>query len=304
VRDASEVTPAIVLSVGSRRCRLFAGGREADCIIPPELARNQRSTLAVGDRVRAVPADGGLLRLVEVLPRRTLLARPDPLRPEVQRLIAANIDLVVVVVSVSRPPLRPGLVDRVLIAVQRGGAAPAICVNKIDLAEERDAVLAPLRSYAALQVPVVACSTRTGEGIGAFRAVIEGKTCAFVGHSGVGKSSILNALDARLQLATGELLERGTGRHTTTASTLYDLGGETFVIDTPGIREFGLWNLSPEELRGAFPEFEDAREWCRFNDCSHVHEPGCDVKRRVESGEMDRGRYEAYVRLLENLDSE
>jgi len=289
-------TVAVVLSVGSRRCRLFLDGREADCIIPPELARNQRSTLAVGDRVRAVPADGEMFRLAEILPRRTLLSRPDPLRPAVERLIAANIDLVVLIASVRKPPLRPGLADRVLIAASRGGAQAAICVNKIDLAEDREEALRPLEMYRSL-VPIVSCSARTGEGIAALRALIEGKTCAFVGHSGVGKSSVLNALDARLQLATGELHKRGTGRHTTTASTLHDLGDDTLVIDTPGIREFGLWQLTPAELRDSFPEFDEARTECRFNDCAHLHEPDCEVKRRVEQGEIGRARYEAYVRL-------
>jgi len=289
----------IVISVGSRRCRLFVDGNESDCLIPSEIARRQRSEIAVGDRVRAAPSDHGPWRLLNVLPRRSVLSRPDPSRPHLQRLIAANIDLVVHVVSIKSPPLRPGLIDRVLIAVQRGGARPAICVNKIDLIapHERPSALEPLRSYSDLHVPVTVCSTRSGEGIDALRELIEGKTCAFVGHSGVGKSSILNALDARLSLATGALHKRGTGRHTTTASTLHDLGNDTLVIDTPGVRQFGLWDLSAEELRQSFPEFEEAAEWCRFNDCTHLHEPSCEVKRRVERGEIDRARYETYVRM-------
>ena len=288
---------AIVIAVSSARCRLFFEGREIDCVVPSEIARRQRSALAVGDRVVAEPVDGALWRLVEILPRRTVLSRPDPLNPRVERLIAANIDLVIHVVSIKSPPLRPRLIDRFLIAIQRGGAQPAICVNKIDLAEDRDAALQPLRVYEQLGVPVIICSTRTGEGIENLRGPIEGKTCTLVGHSGVGKSSILNALDSSLQLATADVKKRGTGRHTTTASTLFDLGNDTYVIDTPGIREFGLWDITPETLREAFPEFEEAREWCRFNDCSHLHEPDCEVKRRVERGEINPARYETYVRL-------
>jgi ribosome biogenesis GTPase len=298
--------PATVIAVSSGRCRLFAEGREVDCLVPPEIAKRQRSALAVGDRVVAEPAEGGMWRLVEVLPRRTALSRPDPSQPHLQRLIAANIDVVVHVVSVKAPPLRPRLIDRFLIAVAQGGAQPAICVNKIDLVDpaDRQEALRPLQEYEALQVPIVVCSIKTGEGIEALRALIEGKTSTLVGHSGVGKSSILNALDARLQLITGDLHKRGTGRHTTSSSTLYDLGGDTYVIDTPGIREFGLWNLSPQSLREYFPEFEEAAEWCRFNDCTHLHEPDCEVKRRVERGEISRARYDTYVRLSEDLQRE
>lgn len=291
---------AMVIAVSSGRCRLFRDGVEIECIVPSEIARRQRSALAVGDRVIAEPVDRNLWRLVSILPRRTVLSRPDPLNPQVERLIAANIDVAVNVVSIKAPPLRPRLIDRFLIAIQRGGAQPAICVNKIDLAESRE--IPELQPYERLGIPIVVCSTRTGEGLDQLRSLIEGKTSTLVGHSGVGKSSILNALDARLQLATADVhKKRGTGRHTTSASTLFDLGNETYVIDTPGIREFGLWDITPESLREAFPEFQEAAEWCRFNDCTHSHEPDCEIKRRVERGEISPARYDAYVRLAEDV---
>src|SRR5438128_495814 len=287
---------AIVIAVSSGRCRLFRDGAEIECVVPSEMARRQRSTLAVGDRVIAEPVDGNLWRLVSILPRRTVLSRPDPLNPRIERLIAANIDVAVNVVSIKAPPLRPRLIDRFLIAIQRGGAQSAICLNKIDLVENRQ--LPELRPYEELGIPIIVCSTRTGEGLDKLRSLIEAKTSALVGHSGVGKSSILNALDARLQLATADVqTKRGTGRHPTSASTLFDLGNETYVIDTPGIREFGLWDITPESLRQAFPEFEEAAEWCRFNDCTHLHEPDCEVKKRVERGEISPARYDAYLRL-------
>lgn len=302
---ATDVDPrdaAMVISIGKGRCRLFQDEREFDCVVPPELAKRQKSALAVGDRVVTESLDDGC-RLVGVLRRRTVLSRPDPLNPRLQRLIAANIDVVIHVVSVKAPPLRPRLIDRFLIAIQRGGAQAGICVNKIDLldAGERTRELASLDPYRALGVPVIACSIKTGDGIIELRALVEGKTCALVGHSGVGKSSILNALDERLDIVTGELHKRGTGRHTTTASTLHDLGGGTYLIDTPGIREFGLWNLTADTLRDYFPEFAEPAEYCRFNDCTHLHEPGCAVKDRAESGELSRARYEAYVRISEDL---
>jgi len=300
--DADPRHAAIVISIGSGRCRLFHDDREFDCTVPAELAVRQKSALAVGDRVVTNVIDGSC-RLAAVLPRRTVLSRPDPLNPRVQRLIAANIDVVIHVVSVKAPPLKPRLIDRFLIAIQRGGAQAGICVNKIDLLDEdeRARELATLAPYRALGVPVIACSVKRGEGIAELRALVEGKTCALVGHSGVGKSSILNALDERLEITTGELHKRGTGRHTTTASTLHDLGDDTYLIDTPGIREFGLWNLTTETLRDYFPEFAEPGEYCRFNDCTHLHEPGCAVKERAAEGELSRARYEAYVRLSEDL---
>ena len=297
LRDA-----AMVIGIASGRCRVFHHGQEADCVVPSEIAARQKSALAVGDRVVTETADG-VCRLAAILPRRTVLSRPDPINPHRQRLIAANIDVVINVVSLRKPPLRPRLIDRYLIAIQRGGAQPLICVNKIDLVppEERATELAPLDVYRALEVPVIACSARGGDGLDALRGAVQGKTCALVGHSGVGKSSILNALDERLQLATGDLHRRGTGRHTTTSSTLHDLGGGTLMIDTPGIREFGLWDLRPDTLRDYFPEFAEAAEYCRFNDCTHLHEPQCEVKDRVASGTIGAARYDAYVRLSEDL---
>jgi ribosome biogenesis GTPase len=300
--DDDAENAAIVMAVMSARCRVFDGGEERDCIVPPHIAMRRKSALTVGDRVQIVQ-EGESWRVESVLPRRSVLARPDALRKHLQKLIAANIDVVVNVVSVKTPPLRPRLIDRVLIAIQRGGAQPVICVNKIDLLDddERAAQLDQLARYRDLGVPVIACSTKTGEGLDELRAAVEGKMAALVGHSGVGKSSILNALDERLQLATKTLHRRGTGRHTTTRSTLHDFGEGTYLIDTPGIREFGLWDLDRESLRDYFPEFAEASESCRFTDCTHVHEPDCEVKRRVEAGELDRARYETYARLYEDL---
>lgn len=294
---------AIVMSVASARCRVFRDGLELDVMVPPEMAVRQKSVLAVGDRI-LVSDEGGLLRVQSVLPRRTVLARPDPLHAHRQRLIAANVDVVIHVVSLKAPVLRPRLIDRYLIAIQRGGAKPVLCVNKVDLLtpEELDEELEKLAPYLGLGVPIIGCSTKTGEGLERLRGEVEGKMAALVGHSGVGKSSILNALDESLQLATNTLhRKRATGRHTTSASTLYDFGGGTYLIDTPGIREFGLWDLDRDTLRDYFPEFTEPSELCRFTDCTHVHEPDCEVKERVESGDLNAARYETYVRLWSDL---
>jgi ribosome biogenesis GTPase len=292
----------IVISVSNARARVFFDEQELDCLVPPHIAMKRGSALAVGDLV-LLASEEAVWRIESVLPRRSVLARPDPINRHLQKMIAANIDVVVHVVSVKSPPLRPRLVDRVLIAIQRGNAQAVICVNKVDLLsdEERASELAKMDVYQALDVPVIPVSTRTGEGLDELRAHVEGRMAAMVGHSGVGKSSILNALDERLQLVTNTLHRRGTGRHTTTRATLYDFGAGTYLIDTPGIREFGLWDLDRETLRDYFPEFTEPSESCRFTNCTHVHEPDCEVKRLVEEGELNAGRYETYVRLYESM---
>jgi len=290
----------IVVAAARGRCEVSCQGKVLDCLLPPELLKAQQTELAVGDEV-LVETRGSVHRIARVLPRRTRLSRPDP-GSAVERVVVANVDLVVVVVSVGSPPLHPRLIDRYLIAIGRGGANAAICVNKLDLlgdAQERERELAKLAPYREL-APIVHCSAARADGLDELRGVLRGKTCAFVGHSGVGKSSLLNALKPDLSLNTGGVSEGyGRGTHTTTSSHLWEIEPGTLVIDTPGVRSFGLWRLSPEELPWYFPEFQSIR--CRFRDCSHRVEPGCGVKDAIEKGEVAAERYETYLRILETL---
>ncbi|RYG47920.1 ribosome small subunit-dependent GTPase A, partial [bacterium] len=212
------------------------------------------------------------------------------------RVIVANVDAVVHVVSVVAPPLHPRMIDRVLLAVTRGGAEYMLAVNKLDLpgASEELTLIDDYRPHIA----VFEVSSQDGLGVDALRASIQGKTVAFFGHSGVGKSSLLNAVVGAVTAKAGEVSEGyGRGTHTTTSSTLYDLGGGTRIIDTPGIRSLGLWSLSDEDLREAYPEFTGLG--CRFRDCTHGEEPACAVRAAVETGEVSRFRYETYRRLRE-----
>jgi ribosome biogenesis GTPase len=243
--------------------------------------------LAVGDEVD-ITAD----RVVAIAPRTTTLSRPGPANPNVERVIAANVDTVIVVTSVAAPPFRPGLVDRVLVAAQRGGAQPLICVNKIELRSEADD-LSALDLYRKLALRVIETSCATSQGIAELRGAIRARTCVFTGHSGVGKSSLINALFPDLGYATAEVGKKG--RHTTTSSCLYEDADGTRIIDTPGIREFGLWRIAPGELRLYFPEFAAIAVGCRFSDCTHTHEPDCAVK------ESPPARYAQYLRLLGSL---
>ena len=290
-RKAQEAAPLLagsVIEIGPGFCDVLCAGERVRC-------RPAEHT-AIGDQVLFSPERR---RVDQILPRRTVLSRPDPHNPNLELVIAANVDVVVNVVSLNSPPLRPGLIDRYLIAIGKSGAAPLLCVNKIDLlagAEE----LQQLRPYQDAGIPVNFCSAATGEGIDLLSAALVGKLCVFAGHSGVGKSSLLNALHPQLSLATRAVSEgNDRGRHTTTSSALYHLPNGAMVIDTPGIREFGLWDVSKDDVRLYYREFQDYR--CAFSDCSHTHEPDCGVKAAVESAGISPARYEGYLRIMQSL---
>lgn len=300
----------LVVGLTRRRAEVLPDDAPPDaepvpCRLSADLASRQQSAIAVGDR--AVFTGDADAEIVRVLPRRTVLSRPDPRDASSERVVAANVDAVVIVVSVVSPPLHPRLIDRYLVAVEHGGASPIIAVNKADLlapdalAEE----LTKLDPYRAAGVPVAVCRADPGTSerdVDELRRLLGGKACAFVGHSGVGKSSLANALHPDLGLEVGAVRSQDRrGRHTTTASTMHRIPGGIRVIDTPGVRYFGLADITPDELRWMFPEFVDLAPECRFTDCTHEHEPGCAVRAAAASGRIPRVRHETYLRLLEEL---
>jgi len=261
---------------------------------PMLMSRHERPV--VGDEVEI---DLEKNRILQVLPRRTELSRPDDRNPSTSRAVAANIDLVAVVVSVGTPPLHPRLIDRYLFAINKGGAQPLIVVNKLDLLAEMDAVkqLDRLEPYRALGIACVNVSALHGKGLDLLRSHIGGKRVVFVGHSGVGKSSLLNAL-TETAAKVGDVSDKsGKGRHTTTSSQLYRLQDGTEIVDTPGVRSFAV-DAENEMLEG-FPEFARFAPDCRFKDCEHLSEEGCAVKEAVRAGDLPRARYEVYRRLVE-----
>jgi len=297
-----------VIALASGLCEVQGEGDDEgeirECVLPSALARRQQSSLAVGDRVRYGELDSGVYRVEEVVERKSVLSRPDPHNPRLERVLAANVDVAVIVASLKEPALRPALIDRFLIVIQRGGAEALVALNKIDLAspEERSEALETLKAYRELGLELVPVSAATGEGIPELRRALAGKTAVVVGHSGVGKSSLLNALSGERHADVGAVASAsGRGRHTTTQSRLYHLEGEIDLIDTPGIRELGLFELDARTLGDYFPEFADHAAACRFNDCSHSHEPGCAVRPAAEAGEIPMARYAAYLRILESL---
>jgi ribosome biogenesis GTPase len=290
--------PGWVISIAKGRAHVEIGNERHECLLATHIEQHQKSALAVGDRVSVVNY-GDHRRIVSVMPRRTKLSRVDP-DIDIERVIVANVDTVVVVVSVVAPPLHPRVIDRYLVAIGKGGARAVIAVNKIDLLGNDRSELDQLAPYRSLGVPIVECSSATKFGIDVLRAELVGQVGAFVGHSGVGKSSLLNAIRPELSLDTGGVSEGyGRGTHTTTASTMWDVGDGTRIIDTPGIRSFGLWRLTREELATYFPEFSGYR--CRFRDCSHEREPGCEIRAAVASGAIAEARFDTFQRLRETL---
>jgi ribosome biogenesis GTPase / thiamine phosphate phosphatase len=308
-RSDSELVPgeALVVAITRGQCEVELAGESLVCHLPKALGLAQKSELAVGDRIRIARRPAGDLVAAQVLERTNRLSRPDPFLAHRERVLAANIDLALVVVALKRPPLSVGLIDRFLVALAHGGVPAAIVVNKIDLADDDragDAELEALAPYAELGAPLLFCSVKSGEGIVGLRELIAGRTVVFVGHSGVGKSSLLQAVAPEFEVRVNELSSlNDKGRHTTTRARVYRLDdGRSRIVDTPGIREFGLWKLSARELAAYFEEFEPFAPDCHFADCSHTHEPGCAVVAAVEAERLPASRYDAYLRILDSLE--
>ena len=251
--------------------------------------RHNRQTPLVGDRVSFTDLGDGTGALDVILPRRNEFYRP----------AVANMELLVVIASGAIPVTDPFLIDRVVSIAESRNCEPIICLNKCDL----DAAEELYHTYSAAGFITLRVSAETGEGINALRDVIAGKTCAFTGNSGVGKSSILNALEPEFALQTGAVSEKlGRGRHTTRHVELFRLSNGAVVADTPGFSSFDteLQELRrPEELPDTFREFRPYLGQCRFQGCAHVKEKGCAIRQAVKEGQIATSRHSSYVRLYE-----
>ncbi|MBX3177595.1 MAG: ribosome small subunit-dependent GTPase A [Candidatus Hydrogenedentes bacterium] len=293
---------ALLISHSKKWAFVLKDGAEELCLIDERLKEGRTSLLAPGDKVY-VEREAEKWMVRGVAPRRTRLSRPGHEHDKLdEQVFAANIDLLVIVTAAANPPFRPGLVDRYLIAAEVGGVDTVICVNKMDLVDE-----APpeLQDYETLGFRVIRTSCETGAGLDELRGLLGGKLSVLSGHSGVGKSSLLNALDPDLAVHTQEVSDVSQrGRHTTTASRLYELDGGIRIIDTPGIRALGVWGVSPAEVGWFFPDLAALGVDCRFRDCSHTHEPDCAVTAAVEAGELTPWRYESYLRIRQSMEDE
>jgi len=269
------------------------------------LARGAGKRAVVGDRVVFLPevetelSDGLITQVDE---RDSTLVRMDALGRRAQ-VLAANIHRIFIV-SAIEPSLREGLIDRYLVAAHVQGIEAHIVVNKVDLLDEAalNAVRSRLQAYAHLDIPIHLISAHSGQGLGPFMEAFAGHSSILVGHSGVGKTSLINALCPDVEERVKTISEAtGRGQHTTTTSAMYRLpnGGE--VVDSPGVRAFGLWGVSGDTLRDHFPELSTRADACRFSDCQHISEPRCAVRPAVEDGLICERRYRSYVAMRQSL---
>lgn len=264
------------------------GGETVSCRAKGRFRRDGLTPL-VGDRVEIETESDGTGTVSAIRPRRNAFFRP----------AIANVDCLVMIVSGAIPVTDPFLADRVTVRCEKNGCGAVLVINKTDLdpGDELGAI------YAKTPYPVLRVSAATGEGIGALKALLKGKICCFTGNSGVGKSSILNALNVTFSIPTAAVSQKlGRGKHTTRHVELFDLGDGTYIADTPGFAAFNDEDEDPvrvHELAQCFPEFAPHRGKCRFDDCTHRREPSCAIREAVDAGEIHPSRYASYLRLYD-----
>jgi len=258
--------------------------------------------LTVGDHVTLEPGHDGTWAIGEILPRKSQLARRMPGGGHGERIVAANVDQVMIVFAAAKPEPHVRMLDRFLVIAEGNSLDARIVINKIDLVEEA-AARARFSDYEKAGYPLHFTSLKKSVGLVELHDALAGRTSVLSGPSGVGKSSLLNSMYPGLNLRVGEISESvNKGRHTTVGGLLHPLPDGGFVVDTPGLREVGMWGMPSTDLDACFPEFRTALDHCRFGDCTHTAEPECAIRAGVESGEISRERYESYVKLRGELE--
>jgi len=300
VDEASSLAGRVLAVHGLTSTVEGADGKHYRCAVRrllKTLSTDQRHVVAAGDRVRfhLSQADEGVIDRIE--PRHGILSRTSRGR---QHVIVANVDQLVIVGSAAEPYLKPNLIDRFLIAAEKSGIRPLICINKADLIDPAE--LQPIIGvYSQMGYEVLLTSVRNSLGVERLRHRLRGRQSVITGQSGVGKSSLLNAIEPGLGLRVGIVsAESQKGRHTTTTARVLPLAAGGYVVDTPGLRQFQLWDIAPEEMAACYRDIRPLVSRCRFPDCTHTHEEACAVKDAVADGWIDARRYESFCHVLED----
>lgn len=266
----------------------------------------QTNPIAVGDYVDFVLEEDGTGMITEIADRRNYIIRRSVNLSKQTHVIAANIDMLCLVATLGFPRTSTGFIDRLLVTAEAYHIPAVLIFNKVDLYDDE---LWEIHNevkaiYNAAGYPVYEVSALKGTGIDKIRELTAGKVCLFSGHSGVGKSAMLNAIDPNLDLRVGDLSDWSMkGTHTTTFAEIFPFG-DGYLIDSPGIKEFGMVDFKPEELGHFFPEIREHLHDCYFANCTHVHEPKCAVKAAVENGSISEERYQNYLAILETVNEE
>lgn len=306
-----------VLTIAADGITVFTNEYSYLCSLKGSLKQERdlmKNLIAVGDLVLMQIIDETHAVITQVLPRNSILSRADNLSRNKQQLIATNVDQVFITASIYSPKLKPLLIDRYIIAAQKGNICPIILINKVDLLdnppdrlsleaveEEKRLYEEFIHTYTSLNFIVIPLSVITQEGIDVLKTQMQNKTSVFSGQSGVGKSSLINLVTG-LCFATRQVVKRtGKGSHTTTQARMIPLEGGGYCIDTPGIQSFGIWDIDKKTLSSYFSEIFTTSEGCQFPNCTHRGEPNCAVKKAVETGEISTLRFDSYCALMSSL---
>lgn len=292
-----------VLRASNVHYHVYAEDQHYVAVVRGKLKQDKATTtnlIAVGDNVWVTPTSPTQAVVERIEERYSKLSRRSPGRTPREQIIAVNVDVGIIVMAAHAPDFNKNRLDRYVAACSMGNVRPVICINKIDLADE-SLVRQEMALYENLGYAVLYTSAKTGQGLDELRAVLKNSVSALVGSSGVGKSSLINAIQPDLGLKTNALREGfWKGQHTTTTAELLTLDMGGLVVDTPGMREFALWHDAEDardDVLASFPDIEAAASGCRFRNCSHTHEPGCAVKHLVSEGAIEQARYQSYVKL-------
>lgn len=300
----------VLQSTGSWYQVKTENGAVLKCRLPGRFkleAQKTTNPIAVGDDVIIEhDSQSGDYVIEEISDRKNYIIRQSPRQKHLKHIIASNIDQALIIVTISQPRTSLGFIDRFLVVAESYHIPVTIVINKIDTTSKKDekTLTQIIETYPAIGYPVIKASAKTGEGIDEIKNLLKDRTTLVVGHSGVGKSTTVNTINSDLQLKTAQISSKWQkGMHTTTFATMYEIMDNSYIIDTPGIKELFVIEIEPEELSGYFPEMRKISNGCQYNNCLHENEPNCAVKDALLDEKISDSRFESYLSILENIRS-